>query len=272
MDIIKAKLKDIDYLLALANSEGWNPGLNDAIPFYTADPEGFFIGLHNGEPIGCISAVAYDPHYGFMGFYIIESSFRGKGYGMQLWDHALKYLGNRTVGLDGVVAQQENYKKSGFTLHYNNVRYQGNGTTASSHGCNTVSFDQILEYDTAVYGLDRKKFLDPWVRMPNSLTLGKQENGRLKGYGVIRKCNIGYKIGPLFADRLDIARELYQALQQFAGESPLYIDLPAVNEKAQALIQEFQLKPVFQTARMYKGVPPKQELDKVYGVTTFELG
>ncbi len=34
-------------------------------------------------------------------------------------------LGARTVGLDGVVAQQENYKKSGFVLAHRNVRHGG---------------------------------------------------------------------------------------------------------------------------------------------------
>jgi hypothetical protein len=45
MDILKAKPKDIDYLLTLADQEGWNPGLDDAQPFYAADPEGYFIGI-----------------------------------------------------------------------------------------------------------------------------------------------------------------------------------------------------------------------------------
>ena len=31
----------------------------------------------------------------------------------------------RVIGLDGVVAQQENYRKSGFELAYANIRYGG---------------------------------------------------------------------------------------------------------------------------------------------------
>ncbi len=53
-----------------AAAEGWNPGLHDAECFYAADPEGFFLGeFAGGEPIGCVSAVAYDRNYGFLGFY-----------------------------------------------------------------------------------------------------------------------------------------------------------------------------------------------------------
>jgi hypothetical protein len=34
-------------------------------------------------------------------------------------------LAGCTIGLDGVVAQQGNYLKSGFQLAYRNIRYQG---------------------------------------------------------------------------------------------------------------------------------------------------
>jgi len=53
---------EIDFATALAASEGWNPGLHDAKCFYYVDPHGFLIGLLNGEPIGCISAVCLSQH------------------------------------------------------------------------------------------------------------------------------------------------------------------------------------------------------------------
>jgi len=39
----------------------------------------------------------------------------------------LKYLEGRNIGLDGVVSQQDNYKKSGFKLAYRNIRHEGRG-------------------------------------------------------------------------------------------------------------------------------------------------
>ena len=106
---------ELDLALEWAAAEGWNPGLHDAECFYAADPGGFFLGeFAGGEPIGCVSAVAYDEHYGFLGFYIVKPQYRGRGFGLQLWDAAMAYMEGRNVGLDGVVAQQENYRKSGF--------------------------------------------------------------------------------------------------------------------------------------------------------------
>lgn len=109
---------EISLSLDWAATEGWNPGKHDAQCFRAADPGGFFIGILRGEPIGCISAVAYDDAFGFIGLYIVKPEFRGMGFGLRLWQHAVAYLGNRNIGLDGVVAQQANYRKSGFRLAY----------------------------------------------------------------------------------------------------------------------------------------------------------
>jgi len=81
---------ELNLALEWAAAEGWNPGLHDAECFYAADPEGFFLGeFAGGEPIGCVSAVAYDKHYGFLGFYIVKPQYRGRGFGLQLWDAAM---------------------------------------------------------------------------------------------------------------------------------------------------------------------------------------
>jgi hypothetical protein len=41
---------------------------------------------------------------------------------------------------------------------------------------------------------------------------------------------------------------------------------------ARALFERYGLKPVFETARMYRGPVPVLPLDRIYGITTFELG
>lgn len=69
----------------------------------------------------------YDNSYGFLGFYIVKPEFRGRGYGLKLWQAGLKYLEGCNVGLDGVVEQQGNYMQSGFKLAYGNIRFEGTG-------------------------------------------------------------------------------------------------------------------------------------------------
>src|ERR1700726_1837499 len=126
-----------------ASGEGWNPGLPPAEPFSPPDPHGFFLGLLDDEPVACISAVAYDDAFGFIGFFIVRPEFRGRGFGLRIWNAAMSYLGDRTIGLDGVIARQASYQKSGFRLAHRNVRYEGVGggqAPAGLVGLETVSF------------------------------------------------------------------------------------------------------------------------------------
>lgn len=64
--IRKMTRDDLEVAVQLAKREGWNPGLYDADSFYAQDPNGFLIGILDGEPISCISVVKYGSNYGFL--------------------------------------------------------------------------------------------------------------------------------------------------------------------------------------------------------------
>lgn len=261
-----------------AASEGWNPGLYEHEAFFATDPEGYFVGLLNGKPISCISAVAYNDNFGFMGFYIVMPKHRGKGYGIQIWDHAINYLGNRNIGLDGVIAQQENYEKSGFKLAYRNIRYAVKANPQKIHfrdiiKISSLPFNNIAEYDSKIFPAGREEFLKLWLTQKQSYSVAATQRGKVLGYGTIRNCRDGYKIGPLFADEYDIACDIYQALLEYtvAGLN-VFLDIPEVNDDAMEIAERYKMEKTFETVRMYTKNAPQIELDKVYGVTSFELG
>jgi len=258
-----------------AAAEGWNPGLDDARSFYAADPDGFLLGEFDGRPVGSVSAVRYGPGFGFLGLYIMKAEFRGRGFGLKLWRAALDHLGDRVVGLDGVVAQQENYRKSGFSLAFRNIRQRGEGGGVSPPGLidlAAVPFDEIARYDRTVFPAPRAEFLKAWIAQPQAVALGVLEGRSLKGYGVLRACRQGFKIGPLFADDGDTAELLLQGLIANSPGAPMFLDTPEANPAALALAKRHEMTPVFETARMYKNGAPEMRLDRCFGVTTFELG
>lgn len=270
--------QEVDIAIEWAAAEGWNPGLHDADCFYPTDPKGFFIGLLGGEPVATFSAVKYGDSFGFLGFYIVKPGYRGEGYGIQIWNTGIEYLDGRIIGLDGVIAQQHNYKKSGFVLAYRNIRYQGTG--GGQHRDNTgivpmseVAFEDICRYDRPFFHDDRRQFLKCWINQPQGVALGILQNGKLSGYGVLRICGVGYKIGPLFADNTEVAERLFAALKSKVPEGgPFFLDIPEVNPAAVDLVNRHGMKVVFETARMYKGKRPELPIDRLFGVTTFELG
>ena len=276
-DLLIRRMDESELGLALdwAATEGWNPGLSDAASFHAADPNGFFLCEYRGEPVGCVSAVAYGVNFGFLGLYIVRAEYRGRGFGLRLWKTAMDYLGARNVGLDGVVAQQENYKKSGFAIACRNVRHQGEGGGADPGGLTDLSalgLDAIARYDETVFPAPRRTFLVRWIAQPRGCALARVSGGNIKGYGVLRPCRSGFKIGPLFADDPDIAEALFRGLAARALGEPLFLDTPESNPSAIALARRHGMKPAFETARMYTKGPPDVRADRCFGVTTFELG
>jgi ribosomal protein S18 acetylase RimI-like enzyme len=269
---------EVDIALDWAAVEGWNPGLHDADCFFRTDPQGFIMGFLDGDPIGCISAVSYGKSYGFLGFYIVKPNYRSRGFGIKLWDEAIKRLSGRNMGLDGVVAQQDNYRKSGFKLAHRNIRYQWR---AAPSGTVPQGLTQLSEapkaalaaYDTELFGTERSLFLQCWINLPEAVALGAIEGGEMRGYGVLRKCRTGFKIGPLFANSYDLAERLFLGLTaNLPAEAPVFLDVPEVNSMAVQLAEKYGCEKVFETARMYTQAPPKVSLDRWFGVTTFELG
>jgi GNAT superfamily N-acetyltransferase len=265
---------DIGLAVEWAAGEGWNPGLHDADAFFSADPNGFFIAELDSEPVGCISAVAYDDTFGFMGFYIVKKELRHLGIGMKLWNASLAYLGNRTIGGDGVVAMLEKYAQFDFRIAHQNARYEGTGKEAQSAlaDISRVSFTDLEQYDRRFFPAPRTAFLKSWISRPGSCGRVVFDNHTITGYGVIRPCHRGFKIAPLFADTPQIAEELFSSLSGLAAGQPIFLDIPSCNQAAVQLVERQGMNKVFETARIYRGTPPELPLDSIYGITSFELG
>lgn len=276
LSIATADLAGVELMLEWAAAEGWNPGLHDAAAFLAADPDGFLLGSLDGEPVGAISLVNYDDTFAFLGLYIVRPEWRGRGHGMSMWRAAMARAGARNVGLDGVVDQQANYARSGFRLVRRNVRYSGQGG-GSSPAVGLVPIGElpaeaVARYDTGVFPAERSPFLVNWLRMPGATGLASLHEGALTGYGVARPCRAGFKIGPLFADDEATAERLLLGLVGSIGDAPFFLDTPEPNDAAGRLVQRFGMSPVFETARMYTGDPPPEPVNRIFGVTTFELG
>jgi GNAT superfamily N-acetyltransferase len=278
-EIATASADDVRLISNWARDEGWNPGRTDHWAFHAMDPCGFLVGRLDGEPVASISVVRYGADFAFLGCYIARPKVRGKGYGIQLWRAGMALAPGHNVGLDGVVAQQENYRKSGFRLAWNNVRHEGAApagikppagvTLVDARG---VPFDKLVAYDRRYFPAARESFLAPWITAPERAALAALKDGEIVGLGVIRAATSSSRIGPLYAATPAIAAALVSALGRALPGAAVAIDVPEVNKAAVALAREMGFKPAFATARMYTGADPAFEIAGFYSVTSFELG
>jgi len=269
-----------DVAIAWMKAAGWNPGIHDAETFFTADPRGFLVGELDGKPIACVSAVRYDDHFGFFGCYIVDEAFRGKGYGMALHEAGRRYLKGCTQGGDGVLENVDLYKQIGRVYAYRNARYQGVKPAVWQGADGTVDardvpFSAIRVLDRACFPAHRDAFLNAWIHQPDAhaLAIMSDASETLAGYGVMRKCFDGWKIGPLFANSPEGADTLFRSLiARIPAGDNFVLDIPEPNVEAMAIVRRYGMTEVFATARMYTGPNPEITLDWIYGVTTFELG
>lgn len=275
--IRRMKENELQIAVDWAQKEGWNPGLSDANCFFQADHNAFFIGLLGDEPIATGSAVVYDEKFAFCGLYIVKPAFRQQGYGMKLTHERLKYVGDRITGIDGVLENVSKYQRIGYQPAHKNTRYEltnlpaGVPDSTNLIHLDALPFEQLEQFDRRYFPAKRSHFLRCWITQPESVALGYADHG-LQGYGVIRKCFNGYKIGPLFATSLMVARCLFESLCNQVKVGPIYLDVPEPNQNALLLAKHYQMKPSFEVIRMYRNGVPEMDLQGIYGITTYELG
>ena len=285
--IARATAADWPVFESWAAGEGWNPGPADGPCFLAQDPDGFFLGRIDGRPVSAVSVVNYGEAFSFLGFYLVHPDFRGQGHGYATWQAGLEHAGRRVIGLDGVLDQQDNYRRSGFQLAHRNIRYVGPVTADASPAAGgpqvlpagEVDRAAIKTYDGRCFPAERPVFLDRWLSAPGHIAYAAVSDGELVGYGVIRPAPAFAKIGPLFADSPEVAEALFQALvaglaAAIGDGTPVEValDVPEPHAAAVALAERYGMKPSFETARMYTGPVRDIELAKVYGITSFELG
>ncbi len=273
LEISVASLDDVRLMGRWAADEGWNPGRDDRFAFLSADPQGFLMGRVGGVPAACISVVRYEAGHGFLGFYIAREPFRGKGFGLQIWQAGMRRMAGRNVGLDGVVERQADYRASGFTTAWSNVRFAGVPAPQEALpdvqlvDARSLPFDAVAAYDRRFFPAARDSFLACWLSLPDRQAIAAVRDGQIAGLGVARPSETEYRVGPLYGESPQIVALILSRLP-----APLTIDVPDINPAAIKLVTRQGMQPQFETARMYTAGAPRIDLSGLFGVTSLELG
>jgi len=271
---------EADILDSWAAAEGWNPGLSDIDIAWSYDPDAFIALRKDDALAGGGAIISYEGAAGFMGLFIMRADLRRQGLGRILWHERLRRLRARLrpdapIGMDGVFDMAPFYEAGGFKYLYRDLRFEG-----TAHGVldpAVIPLDQIpwpdlAAYDAQISGLRREGFMRAWLGQEGGHGVALSEAGAIRGYGFLRPCRVGFKLGPLYASDPTIARRLLHSLLSTAQGSQVQIDVPEPNLAAIGLMNKLSWQSTFACARMVHGTPPAVPVEQVFGVTSFEFG
>nr|WP_286194467.1 GNAT family N-acetyltransferase [Synechococcus sp. CCY 0621] len=281
---------DIPTITAWARQEGFAPGVGDVAIYRQTDRQGLWVGWFGDKPVGCIAGVRYNASYGFIGLFLVVPAQRGRGYGLQLWRHALQHLADvPCIGLEAAPDRIDDYAGWGFAPASPTTRWQrlaaaGNPAPVSvapePPWCllegGAIPADAVQRFDAEREPSPRPHFLRQWLRHPAGTVLALVDrSGACHGFGRVRPCLLaageGWRVGPLVADGAAAARALLEGLLQ-RHPGTVLIDAPGANAAAAPLLASLGFAPVSRTLRMYRGAPPAVSLADVYGLACLELG
>jgi hypothetical protein len=159
-----------------------------------------------------------------------------------------------------------------------NVRHSGvlTNTLQVSEGLSVVpaasiDFESLCAYDRHVFPAPRPEFLRACIQPPFT-SVAVLRGGHLAGFAVLRKAESGFQVGPFVADDAVVAEALLCALRPAAGDQVVAVDVAMVNAEAAALAQRAGLSAKFETWRMYRGPVPVISNERLWGVSTLEIG
>lgn len=276
--IRKIEPADRDAIFGWVEALGWNPGEHDGACLLATAPDGMFVAGRDGVPVGCATAIAYDEHYGFVGALVVDPALRGKGPATMLaiCRHILAYLGERNVGMDVMPSTRDFFASIGCLPAYRHWRFEG----VLPAGCSSaaivplaeVAFESLCDYDAAQFPARRERFLRVWLEAYGSGGWACLRDGRLAGFGVLRRARRGWRVGPLLADDAEAAAELLGTMAVTCGGDRVALDVPEANPAAMALVRSLGLVAVFETTRMYNRRRLELTPDRVYSIASYEFG
>lgn len=289
-------IEELTIVMNWAVEEGWNVGKYDAKAYYKAFPTGCRLLLHEDKIVGGIFLAEYNNQFTFIGLFIVEKNYRDQGLGKLLWDDTMKQLEKMTsIGLYAVPQQVSRYQKSDFKSSNDILRWEtqmpsNSSSLGTAENTNNVLFldkensDLILqvdEYDNKMFRMPRFSLIKAMLEIQQVVGFAVKEQGKVVGYGIIRPCQKGHRIGPLYANNFEDVKNLTLKLLDVVRQlnTPIIFDAPSpeLNKFITAFAEYFNLQRVkdADTQAMFKGEMPKEieeTTDKLYAICSLELG
>jgi len=117
-------MADVPVGMRLKQLAGWNQTEADWHRFLELQPDGLFVAEIDGYGVGTVAGFIFE-NVAWIAMVLVDPTYRKQGIGTALMNHALAFLGDRTIRLDATAQGQPVYEKLGFVGEYELARYEG---------------------------------------------------------------------------------------------------------------------------------------------------
>ena len=197
----------------------------------------------DGQLIGCGLAWQWGHEQGSIGMVIVDNAWQRRGIGKRLFKGLLQALEGRDVMLQATAQGRPLYESLGFAAIGHARQFHGHWQppteAAPTVPITTDNLARLLQpqdlpallaYDQRERGLARPALLQALLAQMDAnerCAVSVDEQGRLCGYGILRRFGRGWVVGPLLADGADRAVALVKRLTQERTGDFVRIDLAA---------------------------------------------
>ena len=197
----------------------------------------------DGQLIGCGLAWQWGREQGSIGMVIVDDAWQRRGIGKRLFSGLLQALQGRDVMLQATTQGRPLYESLGFSAIGHARQFHGHWQPpADAEPSSSIAADELtrlmqpqdvpalLAYDQRERGLARPALLQALLAQMDAderCAVSVDAQGRLCGYGILRRFGRGWVVGPLLADGADRAVALVKRLTQERAGDFVRIDLAA---------------------------------------------
>jgi GNAT superfamily N-acetyltransferase len=224
-------VQDIPFGLKLSGLAGWNQTEADWEMLLEQSTTGSFLACYDGVEAGTVTTVTYQKQLNWVGMMLVAPEFQRLGIGTALLRAAIQAVeAPGVVCLDATPAGKPLYDRFGFHDLYCLGRWLrppaslGMQPAGHCHPLTQESLRAILAYDHPVFGADRTGILYALQHNAPSLALFAEYDHEIKGFCLGRIGQKYVQIGPVIANRLEIARDLLLSALQTCAHQPVILD------------------------------------------------
>jgi GNAT superfamily N-acetyltransferase len=269
-----------EHAVRLSTEAGWNQTVDDW-RLMIRHGQGWGRFTQTGQLAATTLLLPYDRRIAWLAMVLVAERHRHQGIASALLGQALQRCDELglAAGLDATPDGRRVYRPHGFQDLFGLQRFQCarpryravevEGVSLRELG--TVDVRRVISLDAEVFGVARPEVVRYLQNAEPRRALVAKSTGRLVGFALARPGRPALHLGPVTAQRAEVAQALVS--RALAGaKGPIVIDVPDHQDRFQAWLTSAGFVPVRPFTRMLRGTAALGDAARSFAVAGPELG